>query len=67
MLGTMSVLADHQADDELRPLLAEVPRPAVTEPVPLRDALTEYVAQLVKEAPPFSADLRVRLAGLLSE
>jgi hypothetical protein len=41
------------------------PRPRLVDPVVLADALTEYVAELVELAPPFSADLRAQLAGLL--
>jgi hypothetical protein len=41
------------------------PRPRLVDPVPLADALTEYVAELVEMAPPLSADLRAQLAGLL--
>jgi hypothetical protein len=42
------------------------PRPRLVEPVPLRDAMAEYVAGLVELAPPLSADLRAQLAGLLN-
>ena len=41
------------------------PRPRLVDPVPLRDAMAEYVAELVELAPPMSADLRAQLAGLL--
>jgi hypothetical protein len=43
------------------------PRPRLVDPVPLRDAMAEYVAELVELAPPLSADLRAQLAGLLNE
>jgi hypothetical protein len=35
-------------------------------PVPLADAISAYVAELVAVAPPLSADLRARLAGLFN-
>jgi hypothetical protein len=53
----------YQPEDQAQP----VPRPRLVEPVVLRDAITEYVAQLVQQAPPLSPDVRARLAGLLSE
>ena len=41
------------------------PRPRLVDPVPLRDAISDYVAELIDQAPPLSADLRAKLAGLL--
>jgi hypothetical protein len=42
------------------------PRPRLVDPVPLADAMAEYVAQLVEQAPPLSPEIRAQLAGLLN-
>jgi hypothetical protein len=50
--------AQHPAD-------AERPRP--TEPVPVRDAIAEYITKLVADAPLLPAEARAHLAALLAD
>jgi len=46
------------------PADAEGPRP--TEPVPVRDAIAEYITKLVADAPLLPAEARAYLAALLT-
>jgi len=46
---------------------ADAERPRRTEPVPLRDAIAEYIAKLVANAPLLPAEARAHLAALLSD
>lgn len=47
------------------PADAEWPRP--TEPVPVRDAIAEYITKLVADAPLLPAEARAHLAALLAD
>ena len=75
-----TVAHDHQDDrPEGTPrshLLASVPpprepadseRPRLSEPMPVRDAIAEYIAELVADAPLLPADARAHLAALLTD
>ena len=75
-----AVAHDHQGDKpEGTPrshLLAQVPpprdpaddeRPRPSEPTPVRDAIAEYIAKLVADAPQLPADARAHLAALLTD
>ena len=75
-----AVAHDHQGDKpESTPrshLLAAIPpprdpadskRPRLSEPVPVRDAIADYIAQLVADAPQLPADARAHLAALLTD
>jgi hypothetical protein len=75
-----AVAHDHQGDKpEGTPrshLLAQVPpprdpadseRPRPSEPMPVRDAIAEYIAKLVADAPQLSANARAHLAALLTD
>jgi hypothetical protein len=41
-------------------------RPRLTEPAPFRDAIAEYIAKLVADAPLLSGEARAYLAALLT-
>ena len=75
-----AVAHDHQGDKpEGTPrshLLVQVPpprdpadseRPRLSEPMPVRDAIAEYIAKLVADAPQLPADARAHLAALLTD
>ena len=75
-----AVAHDHQGDKpEGAPrshLLAQVPpprdpadseRPRLSEPMPVRDAIADFIAKLVADAPLLPADARAHLAALLSD
>jgi hypothetical protein len=75
-----TVAHDHQDDrPEGTPrshLLASVPpprdpadseRPRLSEPVPVRDAIADYIAKLVADAPQLPAEARAHLAALLTD
>ena len=78
---TMTTVAhDHQDDrPEGTPrshLLASVPppcdpadseRPRLSEPMPVRDAVADYIAKLVADAPQLPAEARAHLAALLTD
>ena len=74
-----AVAHDHQGDKpEGTPrshLLAQIPpprdpadseRPRLSKPMPVRDAIAEYIAKLVADAPQLPADARAHLAALLT-
>jgi hypothetical protein len=46
---------------------ADAQRPRLTEPVPVRDAIAEYVAKLVAAAPLLPTEARAHLAALLTD
>ena len=46
---------------------ADSERSRPTEPMPIRDAIAEYVAKLVAGAPRLSAEARAHLAALLTD
>jgi len=75
-----TVAHDHQDDrPEGTPrshLLASVPpprepadseRPRLSEPMPVRDAVADYIAKLVADAPQLPAEARAHLAALLTD
>jgi hypothetical protein len=75
-----AVAHDHQGDKPVGTprshLLAQVPpprdpvdsdQPWPSEPMPVRDAIAEYIAKLVADAPQLSADARAHLAALLTD
>ena len=75
-----AVTNDHQGDKpEGIPrshLLAQVPpprdpadseQPRPSEPMPVRDAIAEYIAKLVANAPQLAAEARAHLAALLTD
>ena len=45
---------------------ADADRPRPTEPVPVRDAIAEYITKLVADAPLLPAEARSHLAALLT-
>jgi hypothetical protein len=79
--GTMTAVAhDHQGDKprgaphprQLSPVPpprdpADAERPRPTEPVPVRDAIAEYITKLVADAPLLPAEARAHLAALLAD
>ena len=75
-----AVAHDHQGEKpEGTPrshLLAAVPpprdpadseRPWLSEPMPVRDAIADYIAKLVADAPQLPAEARAHLAALLTD
>ena len=79
--GTLTAVAhDHQGDKpggaphprQLSPVPpprdpADAERPRPTEPVPVRDAIAEYITKLVADAPLLPAEVRAHLAALLAD
>jgi hypothetical protein len=77
---TMTAVAPHRQGDEPRgsphpSKLSPVPpprdpvdaeRPRLTEPMPVRDAIAEYIAKLAADAPRLPAEARAHLAALLT-
>jgi hypothetical protein len=45
---------------------ADAERPRPTEPVPVRDAIAEYITRLVADAPLLAAEARAHLSALLT-
>ena len=45
---------------------ADADRPRPTEPVPVRDAIAEYITKLVADAPLLPADARAHIAAQLT-
>jgi hypothetical protein len=46
---------------------ADAERPRPTQPVPVRDAVAEYITKLVADAPLLPAEARAHLAALLAD
>ena len=79
--GTMTAVAhDRQGDTpggaphprQLSPVPqprdpADAERPRPTEPVPVRDAIAEYITKLIADAPLLPAEARAHLAALLAD
>ena len=75
-----AVTHDHQGDKpegtSRSHLLAQVPqprdpadseRPRLSEPMPVRDAIADFIAKLVADAPLLPAEARAHLAALLAD
>ena len=75
-----AVAGDHQGDKpggaphprQLSPVPpprdpADAEWPRLTAPVPVRDAIAEYIAKLVAAAPQLPAEARAHLAALLTD